>query len=72
MLNRRIAQRMKLAALVAAALAGGTTYTSCGMSDVRDNMIAGTLTYVKTSTTEMWTSALPKWSDIVKGLQQGG
>jgi hypothetical protein len=66
MSNRSTVSRVKIVVMIAAAFAGGTAYTSCGMSDIRDNLVAGTLTYVKSATTEMWTSSLPKWSDIVK------
>lgn len=62
--------RIKLAVLTAMTLGGSALYgTSCGMADLRDNLAAGTLSYVKTSTTEFWSALIPKWSTMIQ--QQG-
>ena len=43
MLMSRYVRKTKLALLTAFALAGGTVFTSCGWTDIRDSLIAGSL-----------------------------
>ena len=66
MVNGRIVRRAKRTLLVVAAFAAGTV-SSCGfnLQDVRHNVVAGTLTFVKSYTTDMWMALLPDWEDIL-------
>jgi hypothetical protein len=52
--------------LVVAAIAAGTA-SSCNFSlkDVRYNVVGGTLSFVKSYTTDMWEAVLPAWEDIL-------
>ena len=46
MLNARLVRRVRIALLTTFA-AGSTMFVSCGMTDIQDNLIAGTLGAVK-------------------------
>lgn len=56
-------QRMKLTAL--ALLTAGTLFgPGCGLTDIRDNMVAGGLGFVKTMTTEMLDLVVPNVGEM--------
>ena len=58
-MKKRFARKAKLALAMAMALAGGTVFTSCGLSDIKNNLIAGALGAVKTVTQNWVTASLP-------------
>lgn len=57
MLKMRFARKAKLALLSTFAVAGSTMFSSCGMGDIWDNMVAGALAGVKGATTN-WVDGL--------------
>ena len=57
---------LKALTLVAAMMAGATLNVSCGLGDMRDSMVTGLLTYVKTSTSDALTGLLPSWKECGK------
>jgi len=60
MTSARMIGRVKRAAL-AGLLAGGTVFgASRSAADIQKNVVAGTLTYVKNSTTTFWNSLVPQ------------
>ena len=50
MLNARLVRRVRIALLTTFA-AGSTMFASCGMADIRDNLIAGSLAGFKGAAT---------------------
>lgn len=52
-------RRTKLAAMVALTAMGGSLMASCGLTDIRHNLVAGTLAGFKGVTTSWWTALLP-------------
>lgn len=56
----------KWTALLAGTLGGGTLTASCGMTDVKDMVVAGTLNAVKISAGEFWEALLPTWDEVLK------
>jgi len=68
MLNRHFARKAKPALGVAMALAGGTLFTSCGLTDVRDNLIAGVLAGVKGSATTWVDGLLPDFNEFIEAV----
>ena len=59
MLSTRTVRGVKSTILTAMVLAGGTVFTSCGIVDVRHNLIAGTQAFVKGYTTDLWVALFP-------------
>jgi hypothetical protein len=60
MTGRRIARRVKLAAL-SSLLAGGTLLGSaCTARDIEHNLVAGSLAYVRGGATSFWNAFLPQ------------
>ncbi len=53
------ARRMKAALLTVSVMAGGTMFSSCGVVDVRHNVLAGTQAFVKAYTTSVWNALVP-------------
>ncbi len=59
MRNWRLLRSLKFAA-VAVVLAGGTLTTSmCTSRDIQQNVVSGTLTYLKNGTTSFWNHFIP-------------
>ena len=56
MFNARFLRKMRFAVL-SVCVAGGTMFTSCGLTDIRDNLISGALGGIE-GAAENWVSAL--------------
>ncbi len=55
-------KKIKMAVLTM--LCAGALYgTSCGPTDIKNNVIAGTLGFVKNYTTAFFTSWIPSWEE---------
>jgi hypothetical protein len=54
-----------MALLAALATAGGTVFSSCGWADIRHNIIAGTETFIRGYTADLWDALLPSAEDLV-------
>lgn len=65
MLANRNTQRTKVRILGALTLASGMVFSSCSMVDVRHNLVAGTMSFVKGYTTNLWEALLPAAEDLV-------
>ncbi len=58
-MNHRFLRKAKIAALTTL-LAGGTMLGSaCSAEDIRENVVAGTLAYVKGGATSFWNNFIP-------------
>lgn len=58
-----LGRKVKLAS-AAMMLAGGSLFTSCGLSDIKDNLIAGSLAGVKSFATDFVDSLLINFNEI--------
>ena len=65
MLSIRAARRMKITMLTAIVAVGGTVFTSCGIVDLRHNLIAGTQAFVKGYTTDLWEALVPPADELI-------
>lgn len=67
MIRARTLLRLKIVAMTICMLAAGTVFNaSCTMTDIRDNIVSGSLTAVKNYTTTFWTTLVPDISDWIK------
>ncbi len=64
MLNSSRIMRIKLALLTAAALSGSTLFASCGLTDIRKNIVEGSLDFVEFYTEAILTGAAPTPPDV--------
>jgi hypothetical protein len=66
MLTTTSIPRIKRAILAAMAVACGTV-SSCGfgVQDLRHNVIAGSLSFVKSYTADFWGTVIPSWDEIL-------
>ncbi len=64
-MNHRFLRKAKMATL-AALMAGGTMLGSaCTLEDLRDNVVAGSLLYVKGEATSFWDTVIPvDWDNV--------
>jgi len=69
--SRRFIRRMKTGTLTAL-LAGGTLFGwNCTQADLQKNIVAGSLAYVKGSTTTFWNTYIPPdriWGNLFTPL----
>lgn len=65
MLTIRAGRRMKTTMLTAIVVAGGTVFTSCGVVDLRHNLIAGTQSFVKDYTIDLWEALIPPADELI-------
>jgi hypothetical protein len=56
---------MKSTLLAAMTVAGGTVFTSCGMTDIRHNVVAGTMSFVEGYTTDMFYALFPPAGELI-------
>jgi len=68
MLRVRFLRKVTLALLTTSALAGGTVFTSCGPTDIRDNLLAGALAGVKGAATNWIDGLLPDFNEFVGAI----
>ena len=62
----RCVRKTKMALFMAFALAGGTVFTSCTMTDVKDNLIAGSLAAVRGAATNWIGSLFVDFTEFVQ------
>jgi|GEM_PF-2665914 len=67
MLSKSIVRRTKFA-LMAAVLGGGTLFSSCGINDIQDNLIAGALAGVKGAATNWVDGLLIDFNEFVEAI----
>jgi hypothetical protein len=58
--------KVKLSLLTTLAITGGTLFTSCGLTDLKDNLIAGALAGVKNAATNWVDGAIMDLNEIVE------
>ena len=68
MFNRHFARKAKLALVTAMAFGGGTLFTSCGLTDIRDNLIAGALSGVKGTASTWIDGLLPDFNEFIEAI----
>ena len=68
MMSRRIARKAKLTLVAAMALVGGTVFTSCGLTDIRDNLISGALSGVKGAASNWIDGLLPDFNEFIEAV----
>lgn len=56
--------RWKAVVLSAGMIAGSTFFFSCGLTDIRKNIVAGTLDFVSDYTADIWTGVAPTPPDL--------
>ncbi len=64
----RYVRKTKMALFMAFALAGGTVFASCTMTDIKDNLIAGSLAAVKGAATNWVSSLFVDFTEFVEPL----
>lgn len=67
MIKLRFLHRAKLAAMTAL-LAGGTLFTSCGLTDIRDNLVAGALSGVKGAASGWVDGLIPDFNEFIEAI----
>jgi len=64
----RLVRSTKLG-LMAATLAAGTVFgASCGLSDIKDNLVAGSLNFVKSYTADAWDLIIPNLNELFPAI----
>lgn len=63
----RVLRKAKLA-LLATCLMLGSTVCSCGLVDIKDNIIAGALAAVKAAATDAVDSVLPNFNEFIDAI----
>lgn len=61
----RFVRKTKLAALAAFAVAGGTMFGGCGLSDIKNNLVDGALAAVKGASTDFIGSFLVDFNEWI-------
>lgn len=61
--------RAKLIVMASTAAAGGTLLSSCGVTDLKHNAIAGGMAFVKAWTQSLFTELLPTAADLLAPIQ---
>jgi hypothetical protein len=73
MIRARTFHRLKIVAMTACSLMAGTVFAAtCTMTDIRDNMVAGSLTAVKNYVTGFWGTLIPDLKDAITVAQANG
>ena len=58
-------KKAKLAVLTTMAVAGGTMFGSCGMTDVQKQLYAGTLNFVQGYMVQVWDAVVPAPAEYI-------
>ena len=67
MLMARVVRKARLALLTTCVVAGSTV-CSCGLTDIRDNLIAGALAGIKGATTNWVDGIIPDLNEIIEAM----
>ena len=67
MLMARVVRRARLAVLTVCVVAGSTV-CSCGLTDIRDNLIAGALAGIKGAATTWVDGIIPDLNEIIEAM----
>lgn len=66
MIRARTLFRLKITAMTLCTLMAGTVFAaSCTLTDIRDNIVAGSLGAVKAYTQSFWTTLVPDLKDAI-------
>ena len=66
MIRARTLRRLKIVAMTACTIMAGTVFAAtCTLTDIRDNMVAGSLTAVKNYVSGFWGTLVPDLEDAI-------
>ncbi len=73
MIRSRTLRKMKMAAMTACTVMGGTVFaSSCTVQDMGDQLTAGSLAFVRNYVTGFWTTLVPTVADAITIAQNAG
>ena len=68
MLNGYVVRKAKFLLLTALMFGSGMLFSSCGLTDIRDNVIAGALAGVKGSTQSWVNGLIPDFNELMEAF----
>ena len=72
MQRNRMIQRIKATLLVTVAAAGGTMFSSCGLTDVRNSVLAGTQIFTQGYVVDLFAAYVPSAASLVDADDDDG